>query len=90
MDQASAIDLARQGITTAITVLLPLLATSLFIGVLVSVFQALTQVQETTLTFVPKLAGVAVILTLLGNWMLTMIVAFMQHAFMRITDLGHI
>jgi flagellar biosynthetic protein FliQ len=90
MDQASTVDLARQGIDIALTVLLPILATSLFIGVLVSVFQALTQVQETTLTFVPKLAGAALVLTLMGNWMLTTVVAFMQHAFMRIGELGRL
>jgi flagellar biosynthetic protein FliQ len=89
MEQAAAVDLARQGIEVAITVILPLLATALFVGVLVSIFQALTQVQEMTLTFVPKLAGVALVLTLLGNWMLTTVVAFMQHSFMRIGDLGH-
>ncbi len=89
MDQTAAVDMARQGVEVGLTVLLPILATSLFIGVLVSVFQALTQVQEMTLTFVPKLAGVALVLTLLGNWMLTTVVAFMQHAFMRIGELGH-
>lgn len=89
MEQYFAVDLARQGIEVAIMVLLPILATALFVGVMVSVFQALTQVQEMTLTFVPKLAAVALVMTLLGNWMLTTIVTFMQHSFMRIADVGH-
>jgi flagellar biosynthesis protein FliQ len=89
MDQASALNLASQGLEVAITVLLPILATALFLGVMVSLFQALTQVQEMTLTFVPKLAGVALVITLLGNWMITMVVAFMQHSFARIGELGH-
>lgn len=89
MEQYFAIDMARQGVEVAIMVLLPILATGLFVGVMVSVFQALTQVQEMTLTFVPKLCGVALVLTLLGNWMLTTMVAFMQHSFMRIADMGH-
>ena len=88
MEQTFALDLARQGVETALMVLMPILATSLFIGVMVSVFQALTQVQETTLTFVPKLLGVALVLTLLGSWMLTTVVAFMHHAFDRISMIG--
>jgi flagellar biosynthetic protein FliQ len=90
MDQAAAVDMARQGMSVALTVLLPILCTALFIGVLVSIFQALTQVQEMTLTFVPKVAGIAIVLTLLGNWMVTMVVSFMQHSFMRIAELGHL
>jgi len=90
MEQAAAVDMARQGIQVALSVLLPILATSLFLGVLVSIFQALTQVQEQTLTFVPKLAGVSLVLILLGNWMLTSVVAFMQHSFMRVAEFGHL
>jgi flagellar biosynthetic protein FliQ len=88
MEQTLALDLARQGVQTAIMVMMPILATSLFIGVLVSVFQALTQVQETTLSFVPKLLGVALVLTFLGSWMLTSVVGFMHHAFDRIATIG--
>jgi len=89
MEQYFAVDIARQGIEVAIMVLMPILATALFVGVLVSIFQALTQVQEMTLTFVPKLMAVAFVITILGNWMLTTIVTFMQHSFMRIADMGH-
>ena len=89
MDQAAAVDLARQGVQTAITVILPILGTALFIGVMVSIFQALTQVQEMTLTFVPKLAGVALVVALLGNWMLTTVVSFMHYSFTRIAEFGH-
>lgn len=88
MEQTYALDLARQGVETAIMVLTPILATSLFIGVMVSVFQALTQVQEATLTFVPKLLGVALVLTFMGSWMLTTMVAFMHQSFDRIGMIG--
>lgn len=78
MDQGIVLDLARQGMQVAIMVSLPILAVSLFVGVLVSVFQAITSVQEMTLTFVPKLLGVGFAMMMFGNWMLTTLVTFTQ------------
>ena len=69
-------------------VLLPVLAVCLFFGLLVSIFQALTQVQEATLTFIPKLVGVAVVLVILGNWMLIQVVSFTLLCFERIGTIG--
>lgn len=60
---------------------LPVLAVALFIGILVSVFQALTQVQEMTLTYVPKLMGAAAVVILMGGWMLTTLVSFTRFCF---------
>lgn len=62
----------------ALMVALPVLAVSLFCGILVSVFQAITSVQEMTLTFVPKLIGIGVVIMVFGNWMLTTLVSFMH------------
>jgi len=90
MEQTYALDLARHGFQTALMVLLPLMAVSLFIGLLVSVFQAVTQVQEATLTFVPKLIGIALVLTFLGSWMLTQLVTFTHLSFSRIAEIGRI
>lgn len=84
MDTGVALEIARQGFLTGTMVLLPILAVALFFGLSVSVFQAMTQVQEMTLTFVPKLLGVGVVLALMGNWMLMKLVAYVhfciQHA----------
>lgn len=88
MEQSYVLDIGRQGIEVAIMVSLPILAVTLFLGLLVSVFQAVTQVQEMTLTFVPKLLGVAVILAFMGNWMLTTLVTFMHTCFQRVATLG--
>ena len=88
MEQANALALARQGVETGLVVLLPLLAICLFIGLIVSVFQALTQIQEQTLAFLPKLIGVAVGCTLMGNWALTTLVAFTKMCFERIATVG--
>ncbi|MBI1756830.1 MAG: flagellar biosynthesis protein FliQ [Fimbriimonas ginsengisoli] len=76
MDQGIPLELARQGIQVALMVSLPVLAVTLFLGVLVSVFQAITSVQEMTLSFVPKLIGVGLVLTFFGGWMLTTLVGF--------------
>ena len=83
-----ALNMARQGVEVAIMVLMPILATCLFLGLLVSVFQALTQVQEMTLTFAPKLIGVAIVLALVGNWMLGSVVNYTHTCFERIGTIG--
>ena len=57
----------------------PILLVSLAIGLLVSLFQSVTSIQEVTLTFVPKLAGVALVLLIAGHWMLGQIVGYTQN-----------
>ena len=76
MDTSSALDVAQHGIQVALMVSMPGLALTLFLGLVVSVFQAVTQVQEMTLTYVPKVIGMAILLTLMGNWMLQKLVAY--------------
>ncbi len=88
MEQAHVLDIGRQAMEVALMVSLPILATTLFLGVLVSVFQAITQVQEMTLTFVPKLIGVGLVLALLGSWMLTTLVGFVQICFEQAARAG--
>ncbi|MBI1333402.1 MAG: flagellar biosynthetic protein FliQ [Armatimonadetes bacterium] len=88
MNQALALDTARLGMQTALMVSLPILGTSLLIGLLVSLFQAVTQVQEATLTFVPKLIGVGIATALLGNWMLITMIQFVHLCFQRAAGLG--
>jgi flagellar biosynthetic protein FliQ len=89
MDHSFVLDVGRQGIEVALMVSLPLLAVTLFLGLLVSVFQAITQVQEMTLTFVPKLIGVGVVLAFMGSWMLTTLVHFTTMCLERIGTVGH-
>lgn len=71
----------------ALTMAGPTLLTSLIIGLTVSIFQAATQVNEMTLTFIPKLVGVAVVLVILGPWLLTTMIDYMQALFTGIPDL---
>jgi len=88
MDQGTVLELSRQGMQVTLMVLLPILAVSLFLGLAVSVFQAITQVQEMTLTFVPKLIGLAIIMGMMGSWMLTTLVAFTVQCIHRIAMVG--
>ncbi|MFQ3586335.1 MAG: flagellar biosynthesis protein FliQ [Fimbriimonadaceae bacterium] len=88
MDTASAIDIAQVGVQVALMVALPMLAVTLFIGLGVSVFQALTQIQEMTLTFVPKLIGVAALIVILGHWMLQKLVGFAILCFEQASRVG--
>lgn len=81
MNEAVVLELVRQGLLVSLLVSLPILAVALFFGLLISVFQAVTQVQEMTLTYVPKLIGAAVVLALMGGWMLTTLVGFMRLCF---------
>lgn len=83
MDQGVVLDLSRQAMQVALMISMPILAVSLFVGILVSVFQAITSVQEMTLTFVPKLICVGLVLLMFGSWMLTTLVGFTQVCLMH-------
>jgi flagellar biosynthesis protein FliQ len=67
----------------------PLLLVSLVVGLLVSIFQAVTQVNEMTLTFVPKVIAIFVVLILLGPWMLQMLLGYTAHTFGQIATFTH-
>lgn len=57
----------------------PLLIVSVVIGLVISIFQAATQIHEQTITFVPKIIAIALLLLLLGSWMLTSLTDFFNH-----------
>ncbi|MBQ8982867.1 MAG: flagellar biosynthesis protein FliQ [Lachnospiraceae bacterium] len=74
-------DIARDALFLILKCSAPLLLVSLAIGLLVSVFQTVTSIQEQTLTFVPKLLGIFLTLILAGGWILNNIVEFMTELF---------
>jgi flagellar biosynthetic protein FliQ len=76
MTERDVIQIAHSCIVVALQLALPVLLFGLVAGVLVSLFQAVTQIQEFTLTFVPKLLAVVLALVLLGPWMLSTAVQF--------------
>lgn len=70
-------EIANRALMVIIKVSMPVLLVSLCIGLLVSIFQTVTSIQEQTLTFVPKIIGIFVALIILGPWMMTTMVEFM-------------
>ena len=76
MNEQIAIDVARSALTVALQIGGPLLGGALAVGMVVSVFQAVTQINEQTLTFVPKMIAVGGTLALLGPWMGTTMVSY--------------
>lgn len=84
MTPESVMTLGRQALEITMFISAPVLLTALIIGLLVSIFQAATQINEQTLSFIPKLIGMFVILIIAGPWMLSMIVDFMQRLFSNI------
>lgn len=81
MDAQFVIRLAEQAVTTVLLVSLPLLLLALGVGLIVSIFQATTQIQEQTLAFVPKIVAVLAGLIFFGPWMLTQIVTYTYEIF---------
>jgi flagellar biosynthetic protein FliQ len=76
MQESDALELGRQAMLLALQLTLPVLTISLTVGVLVSLFQTVTSIQEQTLTFVPKLVVLSLALLVLGPWMLHTVVGF--------------
>lgn len=70
------ISIAREAITTILITAAPILGVGLAVGLLVSIFQATTQIQEPTLAFVPKIAAVFISLLIFGGWMMRIIISF--------------
>ncbi|WP_078554654.1 flagellar biosynthesis protein FliQ [Bacillus alkalicellulosilyticus] len=81
MSQEFVISLAENGVMTVIMVAGPLLIVALGLGLLVSIFQATTQIQEQTLAFIPKIVGVFVALIVFGPWMLSQVLTFTENIF---------
>jgi len=77
MSATLAVELIRQALTVALLVAAPLLITSLAVGILVSLIQAVTQIQEQTLTFIPKLVTMAVVFIILLPWSLAQLVQYL-------------
>lgn len=87
MDASGVLTLARDAIWLALQLAAPLLLTSLVVGVLVGLFQAATQINETTLSFIPKLLAMAAVGLIAGPWMLALIVDYTRRLFEQIPTL---
>ena len=78
MDSQQVFTYGQQGLYLLLTVAAPVLLTVLGVGLLVSIFQAATQIHEATLSFVPKLVGAMLVLAFAGPWMLNTLVEYIQ------------
>lgn len=81
MNVDQAVDVVRESLTVMILLSTPILLAGLTIGLTVSVFQAVTQIQEQTLSFVPKILGMGVVAILVTPWVATMIIEFSKRMF---------
>ncbi|MBQ7507298.1 MAG: flagellar biosynthesis protein FliQ [Lachnospiraceae bacterium] len=75
--QGEVLDITREGFMTVIMTALPILLVSLVVGLVISVFQTITSIQEQTLTFVPKILAAFAVMMLLGSWMLDNMTTYM-------------
>ena len=79
MNQDVVISLAMDAMTLALKVGMPLLLVGLVVGLVVSIFQAVTQIQEMTLTFIPKILALGLVLMIAGPWMLGQLLTYTEN-----------
>lgn len=89
MTPESVMTLGKDAMEVTLLIAAPILLTVLLIGLLVSIFQAATQINETTLSFIPKLVGVFIALMVAGPWMLTTMVDYMRLVFTSIPAMAN-
>lgn len=87
MSQEQVMGIFQQAIILAFKLAGPLLVISIIIGLVIAIFQAATQIHEQTLTFVPKIVAIALVMLLLGPWMITLLSDFMRNLFGMIPTL---
>lgn len=87
MTPEAVLDIAMQGLVIAAKLAAPLLVTALVVGFAISLLQSITQIQEVTLSFVPKAIAVAIALVVCGNWMMSEAIAFTLGMFDRVPQL---
>lgn len=88
MNEGTVIGIAREAMWVGLQVGAPILLVTLVVGIGVSILQAATQVNEATLTFVPKVVGVAAAMLILGPWMMETMVGFSATLFANMADYG--
>ncbi|MDD5369525.1 MAG: flagellar biosynthesis protein FliQ [Anaerolineaceae bacterium] len=89
MTETYILSLAQNAVTLMLTLAAPVLLVSLVIGCLISLVQAATQINEATLTFVPKIVGIGAVLLILGSWMMQQLLAFTTNLFTSLPNFIH-
>lgn len=88
MSQNQVLYMAREAMGAVLLVGGPILGVALLVGLLVSIFQSMTQIQEQTLSFIPKVVAVAVVMLLLGPWMLSVLTVYTSNLFTQLATFG--
>lgn len=86
MTEQVVIEVLKNAFYTTFIIILPILSISLVVGIIISIFQAATSIQEMTLTFVPKILATAVAIIFLMPWMLDKLMTFTNHLFTMFID----
>jgi flagellar biosynthesis protein FliQ len=87
MDTDTVVTLATQAMSLALKISIPLLGVGLVVGVLISIVQAVTSIQEQTLSFIPKVLAMAVVLVVGGPWMLNQLLSYTSELWLSIPDM---
>jgi flagellar biosynthetic protein FliQ len=87
MSVGFAAEIIRSSVFQILVVSAPILLVGMIVGLIISIFQATTSIQEQTLTFVPKIAAILIVLVLFGPWMLTTLREYTLQLFQRIPDM---
>jgi flagellar biosynthetic protein FliQ len=88
VDQSQVMEVAAKAMWVTLEVSMPILGVTLVVGLLVSIFQAVTQLQEPTLTFIPKVLAVVVVIVVAGPWMLNTMLGFTVDLWSGIPAIG--
>lgn len=88
MSQNQVLYMAREAMGAVLLVGGPILGVALLVGLLVSIFQSMTQIQEQTLSFIPKVVAVAVVMLLLGPWMLSVLTVYTSNLLTQLATFG--
>ena len=88
MSEALVVGIVRQAIETAVAVTLPMLAAGLLAGVLVSVFQTVTSIQDNVLAFIPRAAAIFLVFAVTFPWMLRVVIGFSTDLIARLPELA--
>ncbi|HEX3014862.1 MAG TPA: flagellar biosynthesis protein FliQ [Desulfobacteria bacterium] len=85
MSENMVIHMAKEALWTVLLVGGPIIGVSLIVGLVVSIFQAMTQIQEQTLSFIPKMLAAVLVLLLLGPWMLSVLTTYTTNLFSQLS-----
>ncbi|AJY40795.1 flagellar biosynthesis protein FliQ [Burkholderia humptydooensis] len=88
MTPENVMTLAHQAMSIGLLLAAPLLLVALAVGLVVSLFQAATQINEATLSFIPKLLAVAATMVIAGPWMLSTMIDYLRETLLRVATLG--